>query len=364
MIGVLIAAVIAGAVARAVGEGGQGAARGGSRRGRRGAGDERELRAAVRAGADRRRRRTRGTSRRPTTSRWGGRRRVQRRRARTARRASRVVPGRGLDRAGAGARGGHASGSRSARGAARHRLQTRRRRRGRARPGRGDRRSPPAAGTAARSRTGRASRCAPTSRRPSTGWSRPRSADGVSLTINSAFRSDAEQAVLFARHPDPKWVARPGTSLHRNGTELDLGPPAAYGVAGRERHPLPLHPALRVGSRGISATRSTPRRRPARAATARRAWRAARCPGSCRSSTHRSSAPPRSAGTSPRPCSPPSSTPSPSFNPFAVSRAGAQGIAQFMPGTARRTGSSNPFDAEQAINAQAHLMRDLLRQFG
>lgn len=53
-------------------------------------------------------------------------------------------------------------------------------------------------------------------------------ADGVALTITSAFRSDAEQAALFAAHPDPKWVARPGTSLHRLGTELDLGPPAAY----------------------------------------------------------------------------------------------------------------------------------------
>jgi LAS superfamily LD-carboxypeptidase LdcB len=53
-------------------------------------------------------------------------------------------------------------------------------------------------------------------------------ADGVALIITSAFRTDAEQARLFAQHPDPKWVARPGTSLHRLGTELDLGPPAAY----------------------------------------------------------------------------------------------------------------------------------------
>ena len=52
------------------------------------------------------------------------------------------------------------------------------------------------------------------------------------------------------------------------------------------------------------------------------------------------------------------------FNPFAVSKAGAQGIAQFMPGTARGMGLDDPFDAEQAIDAQAHLMRDLLRQFG
>ena len=32
------------------------------------------------------------------------------------------------------------------------------------------------------------------------------------------------------------------------------------------------------------------------------------------------------------------------FNPFAVSPAGAQGIAQFMPGTARGIGLANPFD--------------------
>ncbi len=53
-------------------------------------------------------------------------------------------------------------------------------------------------------------------------------AAGVALVINSAFRSNAEQAALFAAHPDPKWVAPPGKSLHRLGTELDLGPPAAY----------------------------------------------------------------------------------------------------------------------------------------
>jgi soluble lytic murein transglycosylase-like protein len=51
------------------------------------------------------------------------------------------------------------------------------------------------------------------------------------------------------------------------------------------------------------------------------------------------------------------------FNPFATSRAGAQGIAQFMPGTAAAIGLRDPFDAEQAIDAQAQLMRDLLRRF-
>ena len=52
---------------------------------------------------------------------------------------------------------------------------------------------------------------------------------GISLVVNSAFRSDAEQAALFAAHPDPQWVAPPGHSLHRCATELDLGPDSAYG---------------------------------------------------------------------------------------------------------------------------------------
>src|SRR5262249_28079281 len=43
--------------------------------------------------------------------------------------------------------------------------------------------------------------------------------------------------------------------------------------------------------------------------------------------------------------------------------AGAMGIAQFMPATAASYGLRNPFDARESIMAQAHLMRDLLRQF-
>ncbi len=52
------------------------------------------------------------------------------------------------------------------------------------------------------------------------------------------------------------------------------------------------------------------------------------------------------------------------FNPFAVSPAGASGIAQFMPATAAAYGLRDPFDPEAAIDAQAHLMSDLLAQFG
>ena len=46
--------------------------------------------------------------------------------------------------------------------------------------------------------------------------------DGVDLVVTSGFRSDAEQAILFARHPDPRWVARAGESRHRDATELDI----------------------------------------------------------------------------------------------------------------------------------------------
>lgn len=52
------------------------------------------------------------------------------------------------------------------------------------------------------------------------------------------------------------------------------------------------------------------------------------------------------------------------FDPNAGSPAGAQGIAQFMPSTAAAYGLLNPYDPEEAIDAQAHLMSDLLRQFG
>jgi Transglycosylase SLT domain len=53
-----------------------------------------------------------------------------------------------------------------------------------------------------------------------------------------------------------------------------------------------------------------------------------------------------------------------SFRAGAVSPAGAQGIAQFMPGTAQKRGLANPFDPEQAIPKAAALLADLRRQFG
>ena len=53
-----------------------------------------------------------------------------------------------------------------------------------------------------------------------------------------------------------------------------------------------------------------------------------------------------------------------SFRPHVVSRAGAQGIAQFMPGTARERGLADPFDPEQAIPKAAEFIAHLNEQFG
>ena len=185
-------------------------------------------------------------------------------------------------------------------------------------------------------------------------------ADGVSLIIASGFRSNAEQAALFARHPDPKWVAPPGRSLHRLGTELDLGPPAAYAWLAanaprfgfKQRYswePWHFGYVRSAGTRSVGfgppdgrsgLPSFVPQRFAAPISRAAQRWNvgAALLAAQLYAESN--------------------------FNPFAVSSAGAQGIAQFMPGTARAMGLDDPFDAAQAIDAQAHLMRDLLRQFG
>jgi soluble lytic murein transglycosylase-like protein len=187
-------------------------------------------------------------------------------------------------------------------------------------------------------------------------------ADGVALLITSAFRSDAEQARLFAAHPDPKWVAPPGRSLHRLGTELDLGPRAAYRwlAANAERfHFLQRYAweawhygyTLNAGSSSLgygrggdgASSRALPSFVPARfaPAIARAAQRWSVSGALLAAQLYEES----------------------HFNPFARSPAGALGIAQFMPATAAGYGLADPFDADRAIDAQAHLMRDLLRTF-
>jgi len=52
------------------------------------------------------------------------------------------------------------------------------------------------------------------------------------------------------------------------------------------------------------------------------------------------------------------------FRPEVVSRAGAQGVAQFMPDTSASMGLINPFDPVQAIPTSARLLRSLFQQFG
>src|SRR5215467_9518523 len=52
------------------------------------------------------------------------------------------------------------------------------------------------------------------------------------------------------------------------------------------------------------------------------------------------------------------------FRPDAISRKGAQGIAQFMPATGRLNGLENPFNPLEAIAKSGQLLRDLRREFG
>jgi soluble lytic murein transglycosylase-like protein len=52
------------------------------------------------------------------------------------------------------------------------------------------------------------------------------------------------------------------------------------------------------------------------------------------------------------------------FDPKSVSRAGAQGIAQFMPGTARWRGLSDPFEPTEALYESARWLGELRNQFG
>ena len=52
------------------------------------------------------------------------------------------------------------------------------------------------------------------------------------------------------------------------------------------------------------------------------------------------------------------------FDPFAVSPVGAQGIAQFMPGTARLRRLPDPFDPSQSLAKSAEYLRELELKFG
>jgi soluble lytic murein transglycosylase-like protein len=155
-------------------------------------------------------------------------------------------------------------------------------------------------------------------------------------------------------------VARPGTSLHRFGTELDLGPPPAYGWleanAGRfgfvKRYAWEdWHFGFMLNAGSVSVGFGSAER-PAGALPAfvPAAYRGALARTAQRWNVGAALLAAQLFVES-------------GFDPLARSSAGAQGIAQFMPGTAAALGLADPFDPIAAIDAQGHLMRDLLRRF-
>jgi Transglycosylase SLT domain/D-alanyl-D-alanine carboxypeptidase len=186
----------------------------------------------------------------------------------------------------------------------------------------------------------------------------------IFLSVTSGFRSDAEQATLFAAHPDPRWVARPGESLHRYATELDLGPREAYAwlAANATRFGFvqryswePWHYGY-TRSPGSSSVGFGVRGGDGRATRAVQSFVPASFTPLIIRAAQRWSVSAQLLAAQLYAES--------GFNPFARSPAGAEGIAQFMPGTAQAIGLLDPFDPGAAINAQAHLMHDLLGRFG
>ena len=153
-------------------------------------------------------------------------------------------------------------------------------------------------------------------------------ADGVDLVVVSGFRTDAEQAALFAAHPDPRWVAPPGRSRHRDATELDLAMAGGAEAWLRRRAPAfgfvqryswePWHWGYLPGCGAPQADGG---------AVALPSFVPAAYAPLVRSAAARHGLPPALLGALLQAES--------GFDPRAVSPAGAQGIAQFMPATGR-----------------------------
>lgn len=186
--------------------------------------------------------------------------------------------------------------------------------------------------------------------------------DGRTLVVVSGFRSNAEQARLFAANPNPRMVAPPGRSNHRLGIALDLGPSASYGwLAANGRRfgftkPMswePWHWEYRPNP-GSALEAGAPKRVGTGGTIP--PWVPAAYRDTIRSASIRYSISAALLSAQLRQES--------GFDPRSVSSAGAEGIAQFMPGTAAAVGLRDPFDPRASIHAQARLMSGLLRRFG
>lgn len=191
-------------------------------------------------------------------------------------------------------------------------------------------------------------------------------AQGIDLVVVSGFRSDAEQAELFRRHPDPKWVAPPGRSRHRDATELDIrdSPGALAWLdanGGRfgfvQRYPwedwhwgyVPGCGAGGARARGVPPP-------PSGSAAILPSWVPAEYRQTIASAAREVGLPPGVLAALLRAES--------GFDPAAVSPAGALGIAQFMPATAIGVGLADPLDPRQAIPAAARLLAGHVRELG
>ena len=184
----------------------------------------------------------------------------------------------------------------------------------------------------------------------------------LALLVTSGYRSDAEQARLFAAHPDPKWVAPPGhqpaplrdRARSRTAVGVWLAWANATGSASLRRYawePWHFGYALNAGSASVgfgggavsAAAAVLPQFVPAlprplaKSGAALELGGAAAGGAALRRVRLQPAGPQRRRGGGHRPV-------------HAGHGAGAR--------------PDDPFDAPAAIDAQAHLMRDLLRRFG
>src|SRR3954467_11815565 len=216
-------------------------------------------------------------------------------------------------------------------------------------------------------------------RRRMTRWRPP-----LAATASPSSSSPASARIPNRRNSSPPIQSRPGSRLP--ATPCTAAPPSSTSAP-----PLPTHgsPQTLLGSASSSAiagrpgtTASTPARPRAHPREKRR-----RRPEERRRTQPQPAFPPSSPPHTASRSSPPPGSREPilrsaahwgvppalmagqlmaesGFDPNAGSPAGAQGIAQFMPATAAAYGLTNPYDPVAAIDAEAHLMSDLLHQFG